>query len=1326
MAAARVGWWPVVLLWGLVFVVIATGCGGSSSAGSNVTATPSFSPGAGTYSSSQTVTISDATQGAVLYCTTDGTPPTSSSPQCSQPTTVYQSESLQAIAVAPGKTTSAVMSAGYTINLSAVATPSFSPGAGTFTGPQTVTITDATSGANIYYTLDGTTPTSQSTLYTGPVAIASSATLSAIATASGYSNSGVESAAYTIQQGQASTPPSIATLSPSSATAGGEAFALTVSGSNFTSDATVDWGSTALTTTYVSATELTAAVPASLIASAGTVTITVTNSAGASSGSTFTINASSSSPSGSGSATITSLSPSSATVGGPAFTLTVNGANFISGALVLWGNTSLDTTFVSTSQLTAVVPANLIASAGTVAITVSLPDSTTVSAPATFTVSAGTPTIASLLPASALTGGPAFTLTVNGTNFAPGAAVNWGSTALTTTFDSPSVVTAAVPASLIATAGTVAVTVTTSGGASAAANFTVSATLPNINTLTPWSVSAGGAAFTLTINGTNFTSDATVNWGSTALATTYGSAKLLTAAVPASLIASTGSTTITVSETAGPSAGTAFTVSAPGVPTVASLSPSSASAGGAAFTLTVSGTNFTSDAIVNWGSTALTTTYASATQLTAAIPASLIASTGSTTITVAETAGTSASVPFNITPPLPAITGTVVSGAGASAMPLGGASLQLYAAGTTVAGSTGYGQQATAFGSPVTADPQTGAFSVPYDCTSLTPPGDLLYLVATGTNTDMVLMTALGPCGSLSSSGATATINEVTTVASAYALAQFMTTAPNVGAPTSNYQGLSNAFATVNNLVNIATGTALSITPDYVGKSVPFLNTSTAPQMRVNTLANILNSCASAGNSGCSSLLSGTAPSNTLQAILDIAQNPGANVTTLFGLSPASPPFLPALSAAPNDWTLALTFTGGGLGISPSTSGTDSAGNTGVGPTFNTALAIDANGNIWVTGYGEYGYPSSLQPDLPILAEFNNLGKPLTPATQSGASTPAITFGGYNFGQNVVTGGSLVEPASIVIDANQNIWVGDFSSDGNLFTLSPGLSSLASANTGGSIYSLAIDKSGNAWVGGGQGGLNEYTYVAGNSALQQQTLSGAGITQYGILTDLVFDSASNPNLWGADSGNSTVYQISTTSTTDGSALYNAFPSGGNFEVSLVADGTGNVYGCGDSSGTLDVFTATPSPTIANTYTIGSRGCGEQLLLDGQGHLFAISNGFGFPSGANIDEYTTLGTLLSPSPNGYTGTGGTGTGTSGAEPATIMQDINYSPSFFPATAGIDGSGNLWLINPTTSNSGGASGSGPATGNVLVEFVGIAAPVVTPTSVALTNGQLGTRP
>ena len=116
--------------------------------------------------------------------------PTTSSTKYTGPITVSSTETLEAIAVATGNTNSAVASAAYTITSLSVSTPTFSPAAGTYTSAQSVTISDATSGATIYYTTNGTTPTTSSTAYTGPITVSSTETLEAIAVATGDTTRG--------------------------------------------------------------------------------------------------------------------------------------------------------------------------------------------------------------------------------------------------------------------------------------------------------------------------------------------------------------------------------------------------------------------------------------------------------------------------------------------------------------------------------------------------------------------------------------------------------------------------------------------------------------------------------------------------------------------------------------------------------------------------------------------------------------------------------------------------------------------------------------------------------------------------------------------------------------------------------------------------------------------------------------------------------------------------------------------------------------------------------------------------------------------------------
>src|SRR5262249_25952771 len=159
--------------------------------------------------------------------------------------------------------------------------------------------------------------------------------------------------------------------------------------------------------------------------------------------------------------------------GGPQFTLTVNGTNYDTTSVVRWNGANLATTFVSATRVTAIVPAANIATAGTAQVTVRN-GTGSASNPATFTIVVPV-TITSLNPTCATTGGGQFTLTVNGTNFAVISTVNWNGTPLATTFVSATRLTATVPAALIATAGTASITVVSCAATSNAQTFTIAA-----------------------------------------------------------------------------------------------------------------------------------------------------------------------------------------------------------------------------------------------------------------------------------------------------------------------------------------------------------------------------------------------------------------------------------------------------------------------------------------------------------------------------------------------------------------------------------------------------------------------------------------------------------------------------------------------------------------------------------------------------------------------------------------------------------------------------------------------------------------------------------
>ena len=179
---------------------------------------------------------------------------------------------------------------------------------------------------------------------------------------------------------------------------------------------------------------------------------------------------------------------------------------------------------------------------------------------------------------------------------------------------------------------------------------------PAITTISPTSAVATGAAFTLTVNGTNFVASSVVNFAGVARTTTFVSATQLTAAIPAAAIATAVTAAVTVTNPS-PGGGTSnavnFTIAATNpTPTITTISPTSAVVTGGPFTLTVNGTNFLANSVVNFAGVAPTITGVSATQLIAAIPAAAIATAGTATVTVANPApggGTSNAVNFTIT-----------------------------------------------------------------------------------------------------------------------------------------------------------------------------------------------------------------------------------------------------------------------------------------------------------------------------------------------------------------------------------------------------------------------------------------------------------------------------------------------------------------------------------------------------------------------------------------------------------------------------------------------------------------------------------------------------
>ncbi len=216
---------------------------------------------------------------------------------------------------------------------------------------------------------------------------------------------------------------------------------------------------------------------------------------------------------------------------------------------------------------------------------------------------------------------------------------------------------------------------------------------------------------------------------------------------------------------------------------------------------------------------------------------------------------------------------------------------------------------------PVLTD-ENGVFAVnAYTCPSAS---SQLYIVSIDgnpglssdtNNLNLAEMALLGPCGGVSSS-TSVIINEITTVAAAYALSPFINSYAAVGSSPADAPQLDAAITVANELANFSDGS----TP---GAALP--PGQIAPVAKLMTLADVLAACVNSSggtaNDGTvcgdlfadTSLPANTPPANTIDASLEIARNPANSVSALYFLSQRAPPFGPILTAPPADWTLQIT-----------------------------------------------------------------------------------------------------------------------------------------------------------------------------------------------------------------------------------------------------------------------------------------------------------------------------------------------------------------------------------------------------------------------------------
>ncbi|MBS1831858.1 MAG: hypothetical protein JST65_04050, partial [Acidobacteria bacterium] len=452
------------------------------------------------------------------------------------------------------------------------------------------------------------------------------------------------------------TPVRLTSLSPSRANSGGISFALTATGQGFVQGAIIRFNGVNLNTTFVNATTLQAPVPSGLLGAPGNVEVRVQLPDARMSGpQTFTILPV---------LRITGITPAAAAAGASTLTMTVTGEGFVPESVVRLGGLGLLTTFVSSTQLTALVSDSALAAPNTFEVFVANPGGTE-SNKVSFAVG-GRLTVTSVTPNTIPLNSSATQVTISGEGFTSSAVARFASQELQTTFISGSQLRAIIPADLLRIAGTFPISVSIGGQSSNSVNFEVGAK-PELTFLNPNAITAGARGFTLIVLGRNFLPGAVIHFGDTDLSATFVSGSQLSAPVTDALLRTARTVPVTVSNPQG-DASNSLDFRVVNL-TLTSLDPSRATAGGAAFPLTLTGTGFISGASVSFGSTPVTTSFGSATSLTAQIPASAILNAGTIQVTVANPDGArSNAVQFVVESNVPTITrlnpNTIVAGSG--------------------------------------------------------------------------------------------------------------------------------------------------------------------------------------------------------------------------------------------------------------------------------------------------------------------------------------------------------------------------------------------------------------------------------------------------------------------------------------------------------------------------------------------------------------------------------------------------------------------------------------------------------------------------------------
>jgi hypothetical protein len=549
-------------------------------------------------------------------------------------------------------------------------------------------------------------------------------------------------------------------------------------------------------------------------------------------------------------------------------------------------------------------------------------------------------------------------------------------------------------------------------------------------------------------------------------------------------------------------------------------------------------------------------------------------------------------------------------------------------------------------------------------------------------------------------------LNEVSTVAAAYALSGYFSNsstslmsldALHLSVPSNvpgspSWVGIENAALNAAQLYNIeGKGPAgTSADGENHGANTATVSGGTVPAALINSIANALAACVDSGNTAvgtglngptapCTSLLgyalptpngaggvTGTQPKDTATAAINFAHNPwNSNSTNILNLATNVVPYLPTTSSA-TDLAIAITY--------PNAHQSAQDG----------SVAIDAAGNVWTTSFAD-----------PAVVKRSPQGAVLS--TNLFANTITLGYVAIDNSGNAWVGTRNVADYP---DPSFGRRIGDgvykFTNAGAAVAGSPFLNNGATndPHAPADDIQLAIDGSDNIYL---TNHPYDNTLVLNSSGAYLNSYANDTYTQHGPF-GVALDA--NSNIWTSSniSTNSIVeFQNGGSVTTP--LRHITTPTTFNPET-LAIDQVGNVWAADGLDGTTnhnDILLVTPTATAATPVTGGGAENTIGIAVDGSGLIYAASLTGGVSNAGSLAVFNN-------SPKALTGSNGIN------GQYTVSGGSAQVPMNGPYFIAIDGSGNLWTQTNTT----------------LVEYIGVATPVLTPLAAAVKAGKIAVRP